>query len=168
MRQFMFAFFQPLSFTVVFLLLIVGCKSTDPEPQSQGLGDKYVSCTISSKNITDNSPISIYSSGLLDLTTLLTLSSSDGYIASIKVLATKTGTYSSKTGAVYGSIGYLSGPVSANTTKDYDITKGVESTVTFSAFDTQGYLEGTFSLTGTAKDGKTISLTGGKFRLKPL
>jgi hypothetical protein len=168
MRQFMFAFFQRLSFTMLFLLLITGCKSDDPDTQSQTQSDKYVSCTIGGKNIIDNSPIAIYSAGLLDLTSVLALSSSDGYIASIKVLATKTGTYSSKTGAVYGSIGYLSGPVSANTTKDYDITKGVESTVIFSAFDAKGYLEGTFSLTGTAKDGKTISLTDGKFRLKLL
>lgn len=148
-----------------------GCTGTKSDDAVKPQGDEFISGTISGKDFTDSDPVAIYdnygtSSSTLDLTSVFEISSSEGYLISVTLKNPKVGILSSKTGAVSGEISYVAGTIVSPVVREYSLSSSVESTASFTKVDTQGYAEGTLSLIGKASDGKTLSLTNGKFRVK--
>ncbi|MCX6214606.1 hypothetical protein [Spirosoma sp.] len=158
---------------LVFTSCLWGCtgSKSDDDDTIKPKGDEFISGFINGKELIGSDPVTSYEdygtgSYNLDMSGILEISPSEGYLISITVKKPKVGTLSSKTGAVSGEISYIAGTILSPVVREYALTSALESTVTFTALNSPGYAEGTLSLTARASDGKTLNLTNGKFRIK--
>lgn len=150
--------------STLLMLTGVGCATTEDDsvdPQSEGT----ISGTVNGKDLSGTSGLSYYSSGILQFTAFLEGSASEGYLFSLTVNKPKVGTFSSKSGDLYGGVCRVAGSITT-CAQDYDLTKTDESTIVFSRFDEQVYAEGTYSLIAKTKNGAVVTITNGKFRFK--
>lgn len=152
---------------VVFAFHFWGCRP-DQEEEVKPKSDEFVTCRVDGKTITDDSPLVFYSddSGTyrLALMSVLTINETEGYTLSLGIEEPKVGQFTGQT--LSGEVSYIAGTILSPVIRDYELTDTPQNTVTFTQFDPQGYAEGEFTLTAKDSNGKTVSLTNGKFRVK--
>jgi hypothetical protein len=154
---------------VGFMFSCWGCSGMKEEEDIKPQSDEFVTCTINGKTLTGPDPLVLYSdydSGSIEVSAVLEINATEGYLLSFGMDAPKVGTFTTKASEVTGEVSYIAGTLISPTIKEYELTSSAQNTVTFTKFDPQGFAEGEFSLTAKAKDGKTLSLTNGKFRIK--
>jgi hypothetical protein len=146
---------------VLVLLALAGCKSSEVAPAQE-----YMTYKVDGKAYTDNDPASLIKSNKsFDLISESKATADSPYhIMVINVKNAKIGTFTAQSSQITGDI-IFNTVTPTFSIKEYDILDKGNGTVTFTAYNPDGLIEGTFSFVGTDKTtNKTVSVTEGKFR----